>query len=129
MVAVPYTNPMTVLVVSVLVGLLMILAGAGKLMQPAPNLTAFRQFGLAEWMVPVVGVSELIGGLLLLVPRSALLGAGVVTIVMAGASLTHLTSGVGSPVGAMIVLVLALFVGIHRWRHAKAVGRRAPANT
>lgn len=116
-----------VLIVSVLVGLLMILAGAGKLFQPDPNLRAFRQFGLASWMVPVVGVAELVGGLLLVVPRTAWVGAGVVSIVMLGAVLTHLNSGVGSPIGAAVVLVLALLLGAGRWadrRSAREPGER-----
>ena len=109
----------TVGIVSALVGLLMVLAGAGKLFQPDPNLRAFAQFGLASWMVPVIGVAELLGGLLILVPRTSWLGAGIVVVVMFGAIVTHLTSGVGSPFGAGVVLALAMVVGILRWRQSQ----------
>ena len=102
--------------VGTLLGLWFLLAGAQKfLSRPAFN-EMFGDFGLPLWAVPIIGVIELLGGILVLIPRTAVYGAGVIIAVMIGAAGCHLISGVGSPIGALIAIGMALFVGTMRLR-------------
>jgi uncharacterized membrane protein YphA (DoxX/SURF4 family) len=102
---------------------LCLLAGTGKFGDP----NWVRRF--AEWGYPagaylVVGVLEIIGGLLILVPRFASYGSLLIMTVMVGAIGTHLTHGemrrVISPVA---FLLIAAGVGWLRRHDAKRVVR------
>ena len=46
------------------------------------------QWGLPAWMAPMIGATEMLGGLMLLVPRLTRLGAAVIVIVMFGVTAT-----------------------------------------
>ena len=48
------------------------------------------QWGLPAWMAPMIGATEMLGGLMLLVPRLTRLGAAVIVIVMFGATVTQI---------------------------------------
>ena len=48
------------------------------------------QWGLPAWMAPMIGATEMLGGLMLLVPRLTGLGAAVIVIVMFGATVTQI---------------------------------------
>ena len=50
------------------------------------------QWGLPAWMAPMIGVTEMLGGLMLLVPRLTALGAAVIVIVMFGATVTQIVA-------------------------------------
>ena len=50
------------------------------------------QWGLPAWMAPMIGVTEMLGGLMLLVPRLTALGAAVIVIVMFGATATQIVA-------------------------------------
>src|SRR5262245_48586303 len=73
-------------------GVLCLLVGTGKFGDP----NWVRRF--AEWGYPagfylVVGVLEIIGGLLILIPRVASYGSLLIMAVMVGAIVPHLTHG------------------------------------
>jgi putative oxidoreductase len=73
-------------------GALCLLVGTGKFGDP----NWVRRF--AEWGYPagfylIVGALEIIGGLLILVPRVATYGSLLIMTVMLGAIVTHLTHG------------------------------------
>ncbi len=92
---------------------------------PSDAMTArFAAWGLPSWLVPVVGVAEGLGGLLLLPPSTALYGALLLGLVMIGAVATHLLSGIGSPAFAALALGALGLVGWHRrndaWHRARA---------
>ena len=48
------------------------------------------QWGLPAWMAPMIGATEMLGGLMLLVPRLTRLGAAVIVMVMFGATATQI---------------------------------------
>ena len=72
--------------------------------------------GIGQWFRYLTGLLEVTGAALLLVPRAAGLGAGLLVPVMLGAILTHLVVLHSSPAMPAVLLVGVLFV---------AWGRRA----
>ncbi|HRG66547.1 MAG TPA: DoxX family membrane protein, partial [Saprospiraceae bacterium] len=98
-------------VISVLFSLLLINGGLNKFLNymPVPdNLPeALMKDDLAireiSWLLPLVGAAEIIGGLLILFPKTRALGGLVVFPVMVGVLLTHLTV---APEGLPIAIVI-----------------------
>lgn len=94
-----------------LFGLMMINGGLSKFLnympppKDLPEALLKDMAALAEisWLMPLVAVAELLGGLLLLFPRTRALGALVIFPVMVGILLTHITV---APDGLLIALVL-----------------------
>lgn len=85
-------------VLSILFGLLLINGGLNKFLNymPVPdNLPeAITKDNLAimeiEWLMPLIGFAEVLGGILILFPKTRALGALVVFPVMVGVLLTHI---------------------------------------
>lgn len=98
-------------IVALLFGLLLINGGLNKFLNymPVPeNLpTALIKDSVAlleiEWLMPLIGIAEVVGGLLIIVPRTRALGALVVFPVMVGVLLTHIFV---APDGLIIALVI-----------------------
>ena len=80
-------TPMKVLLwlVTGLEVLLMGLAGATKFMNAEMWQEHFASWGYPVWLTSVVGVAELVGVVLLLIPRTALGAAGGLIVIMIGA--------------------------------------------
>ncbi|MBZ5578803.1 MAG: DoxX family protein [Acidobacteriia bacterium] len=77
----------------------------------------FRQIGLGDWFRYFTGVVEVAGGLLVLVPRTALAGMIVLAVTMAGAVLAHvfrLHDGAYALLPGAIALLLAM-TAHNRW--------------
>lgn len=71
-------------ILAIIVGLSMALFGFNKFLNfiPMPELTPeqmeiFGAFGKIKWLMPLIGVGEVIGGILLAYPRTRALGANV----------------------------------------------------
>lgn len=60
-------------------------------------------FAEIAWLMPLLGVAELLGGILILIPQTRALGVLVIFPVMTGILLTHLTV---APDGLLIALIL-----------------------
>lgn len=94
-----------------LFGLMMLNGGLNKFLNyiPAPKdlpeALAKDNAAFAEiaWLMPLVAVAEILGGLLLLIPKTRALGALVLFPVMVGILLTHITV---APEGLPMALVL-----------------------
>ena len=85
----------------------------------------FQRWGYPGWFRIAVGLAELASFALLLVPRSATVGAALFAAVMLGAMVTHAAHGeTGRVPFNVLLLVLSLLVAFGR---APAVGRRARA--
>jgi putative oxidoreductase len=115
-------------VVSVLLALMFLMAGGGKLMNPSGAGQMFTQYGYPAWFAVVIGVVEVVGAVLLLVPRTALYAAGALAVTMAGAVFTHLKTPGEVPRAVVPFVLLALLVlgGLARWRKPE-VRREAAA--
>ena len=85
-------------VLCALFGLGMIVFGANKFypFMPMPELTdeqkiIFGAFGTIKWLMPLVGFVEIVGGLLIAIPKTRALGAIVILPVMVGIIVHNLT--------------------------------------
>ena len=97
--------------------------GIAHLVFAAPKLAAtptlveqFRLWGLPVWMMYFVGVAQLLGGIGLFIRNIRLPSSMAMGLVMVGATVTVLASGVERPMAALtIVLALLCFaVAVHR---------------
>ena len=73
-----------------------------------------NQWNLPGWLVPVTGVAEILGGLMLLVPRLTPVGAAVIVVVMLGATGSHALAGEWSRIGVTVVFGLVA-VQVLQW--------------
>jgi len=105
------------LVVCILFGLMFINAGLNKFLNyiPAPTdlsekmmkvMAAFMEIG---WLMPLVAVAEIVGGILFMIPKLRALGAIIIFPVMTGIILTHIFL---EPSGLPLALVL---LAINLW--------------
>lgn len=99
-------------VLSLLFGLMFINAGLNKFFNymPAPKdlpekmlkvMAAFMEIG---WLMPLTGVAEIVGGILIIIPRTRALGALIIFPVMVGILLTNI---IQAPSGIPIVIVMS----------------------
>lgn len=91
------------------------LQGAGAAFE-----SMFADFGLPLWSVPVIGVLELLGAVLVLIPRTAMYGAVLIAAIMVGAASCHLLTGAGSPIGAIVAFLMDTLVAGFRFKAAPA---------
>ncbi len=98
-------------VLCALFGLGMIVFGLNKLFPfiPMTELTAEQQitfgaFGTLKWILPLVAITEIVGGLLIAIPKTRALGAIVILPVTVGIIIHHLTF---DPAGLLIPAVFA----------------------
>ena len=111
----------------VLLGVLFVVLGVAKFGDPS-WARKFAGWGYPDGFYMVVGVLEIAGGLMVLVPRVASYGALTIATVMVGAALTHLTHGeTRRLIGPLIFLALAAAVGWLR-RASAARPARLPAS-
>ncbi len=99
------------LVLSILFGLMFINAGLNKFFNymPVPDdlpeglikvMGAFMEIG---WLLPLIGIAEIVGGILVMTNKFRALGAIIILPVMVGIVLTHI---VNAPSGLPMALVL-----------------------
>jgi putative oxidoreductase len=105
-------------VLSVIFGLLLMNGGLNKYLNYMPVPTdlpeALVMDNLAimeiEWLMPLVGFAELLGGLLILFPKTRALGALTVFPVMVGVLLTHIFVAPESLIIAFVIWVILLWI-------------------
>ena len=109
-------------ILSKIFGLLLINGGLDKFLHymPVPeNLPeALVQDNLAlkqiDWLLPLIGFAEVLGGILLIFPKTRALGALVVFPVMVGVLLTHIfVAPSGLPIALVIWAILLLIIYEH----------------
>tara|TARA_R110000782_G_scaffold237188_1_gene323648 strand:- start:403979 stop:404314 length:336 start_codon:yes stop_codon:yes gene_type:complete len=76
---------------------------------PESMMKVFEAFMTIGWLMPLVAVAEIVGGLFFAIPRFRALGAIVIFPIMVGIILTHIYQ---APSGLPMVLVL---LGINLW--------------
>jgi putative oxidoreductase len=111
-------------IVSLLFGLMFINSGLNKFFNyiPVPKdlpqgmvtlMTAFMQ---VKWLMPLIAVAEILGGILCITNKYRALGAIIIFPVLVGILLTHI---IYEPSGLPVVLVLfaiELWIIIENWR-------------
>ena len=104
-------------VLSVITGLLFINGGLNKFLNympvpddlPAAMLQDMAALQEISWLLPLVAAAEIVGGLLLLFPRTRALGTLVLVPVAVGIVLTHLTVDPGQ------LVIPAVIWGVLGW--------------
>lgn len=97
-------------VVRILLGIAFLAAGGAKLTAAPPMVAIFDQIGIGQWFRLLTGTLEIVGGLLVLVPRTGAWGAALLACVMTGAVFTHLAVIGGNPAPALLLLTLSVAV-------------------
>jgi hypothetical protein len=98
------------LVLHILIGGLMIFAASGKVSGYAPKevVENFQKFGLTDQM-RLIGIGELLSGLLLIIPRTCSLGVLLTSSFWGGAICLHMSHG--EPYVVQSVLLLLTWLG------------------
>jgi hypothetical protein len=108
-------------IVQVLLAALFVFAGGMKLIMPIDKLTGPINF--PEWFLRFIGVAELLGGLGLVLPGllrtrpglTPLAAAGLIIIMIGATVVTLMTGVVAAALISLVVGVLAAFVAYGRW--------------
>jgi uncharacterized membrane protein YphA (DoxX/SURF4 family) len=98
-------------VVCLLFGLMFINAGLNKFLNympppkdmPEKMMEAMGAIMKITWLMPLVGIAEIVGGILFIIPKTRALGAIIILPVMVGVILTNITV---APSGLPIALTL-----------------------
>lgn len=69
-----------------------------------------------SWLMPLLAIVEILGGLLILIPKTRALGALVIFPVMMGILLTHILVAPDGLVMALIIWVILIWIIIDNWR-------------
>ena len=115
------------LVLSIIFGLMFINAGLNKFFNymPMPEnmpqkmlkaMTAMNEIG---WLMPLVGFAEVLGGLLIIFPKTRALGALIIFPVMVGIVLTNTvtdTSGLPLTLVFLLILLWIMYESRHKYR-------------
>jgi uncharacterized membrane protein YphA (DoxX/SURF4 family) len=109
-------------VVSLLFGLMFINAGLNKFFNymPVPKdmpKDAMAMFGALmqiKWLMPLTGIAEIVGGILVIIPRYRALGAIIIFPVMVGILLTALSLASGLAM-VLILFVVLVWIIIENW--------------
>lgn len=110
-----------------LFGLMFINAGLNKFLNymPVPKdmpPNAMAMFGAImqiKWLMPLIGIAEIIGGTLVIIPRFRALGAVIIFPVMVGILLTVISLSSGIPMVLVLwaVLIWVLFENREKYFH------------
>jgi uncharacterized membrane protein YphA (DoxX/SURF4 family) len=115
------------MVLCALFGLGMIVFGANKIVpfMPMPELTEeqktiFGAFGTIKWLMPLVAFGEIVGGLLIAIPKTRALGAIIILPVMVGIIVHNLTFDPGA------MAIPAVFALINLWAIVDSINKYKP---
>ncbi|MBE9668189.1 DoxX family protein [Mucilaginibacter boryungensis] len=109
-------------IVCLLFGLMFINAGLNKFFNymPVPKdmpKSAMAMFGALmqiKWLMPLIGIAEIVGGILVIIPRYRALGAIIIFPVMIGIVLTAISLSSGL-IMALVLFVILIWVIIENW--------------
>jgi len=97
---------LTLWILSALVTLTFVGAGAAKLAGAAVMVDLFAKVGLGQWFRYVTGLLEVAAGIGLLISRYAFYAAALLAMVMVGAFIAHVTVLGSSPAAPIVLFVL-----------------------
>lgn len=99
-----------------LVSLGFLIAGVAKVTASDVMVANFARWHYPGWFMYAVGLAEIGGALLLVIPRLATLGGVGLAVLMVGAVFTHLGNGegIGAAMPATIFLLLCLGIAYLR---------------
>jgi uncharacterized membrane protein YphA (DoxX/SURF4 family) len=128
-----------IFIVSLLFGLTFINAGLNKFLNymPTPKdlpdnmVKLMHAFMEISWLMPLVGLAEVLGGVLFAIPKTRALGAIVIFPVMIGILLTNIISvPTGLPVAIALLAINLWVIYENRDKYLPLIGRiKNGANT
>lgn len=89
--------------------------GASKFDETSYWVKLFNQIGFGQWFRYLTGILQVMGAVLVLVPRTFLIGIGILACTMAGATAVWIVR-FGAPGNAVIpavILVALIAIGFH----------------
>ena len=95
-------------ILSALPALMLLFSAVMKLMKPAPVLQEFARLGYQENVILGLGILELACTVIYLIPRTAVLGAILLTGYLGGATATHLR--IGDPLTNYMTIVFGILL-------------------
>ena len=103
-------------ILSIVFGLLLLNGGLAKFFQYMPTPTNLPEAVMKDnaammeisWLMPLIASAELLGGLLIIFPKTRALGALVVFPVMVGVLLTHLFVDTSNLIMALVIWVVLI---------------------
>jgi DoxX-like family len=98
-------------VISALVVLMLTFSGVMKLLRPAAVVDEFARLGYPDQLVLGIGILELACVLVYFVPRTAVLGAILLTGYLGGAVATHLR--IGDPFVGPVIVGALVWIGLY----------------
>jgi putative oxidoreductase len=111
-------------VVQSLLALAFVGAAMGKLLGRPDMIALYDVIGVGQWFRYVTGIFELTGALLIVLPKTRVLGAGLLAGVMTGAIATHLFVLHNAPTAPAVLLALnAVVLWGRRHEIARLLGR------
>lgn len=116
-------------VLSLLFGLLLINGGLNKFFNymPVPEDLAeelvkdFHAIAEISWLMPLIASAEIIGGLLIIFPKTRALGAVVIFPAMVGVLLTHIFVDVSGLPMVIVIWVILLWIIVENWDKYKPI--------
>jgi hypothetical protein len=101
-------------IVSWLPGLFLLLDGVAKLFKPAPVIEGTLKLGYSESVIIPLGIVLIVCTVLYLIPRTAVLGAILLTGYLGGAVATHVRAADGIfPVVFAVTFGVLLWLGLY----------------
>lgn len=101
-------------IVSWLPGLFLLLDGVAKLFKPAPVIEGTVKLGYSESVIIPLGIVLIVCTVLYLIPRTAVLGAILLTGYLGGAVATHVRAADGIfPVVFAVTFGVLLWLGLY----------------
>jgi hypothetical protein len=101
-------------VLQLLLAAVFLIAGTTKLAGAQMHVETFEKLGVGQWFRYFTGSIEVIAAILIIVPRTVVVGAALLAATMIAAIDTHVFLIGGSPVPALVLLALAALVAWYR---------------
>ena len=114
------SRPSTILdgafwVLQLLLAAVFLIAGTTKLVGAEMQVETFEKLGVGQWFRYFTGTVEVIAAILIIVPRTVVIGAALLAAAMVAAVDTHVFVIGGSPTPALVLLVVSLVLA---WYHS-----------
>ena len=101
-------------VLQLLLAAVFLIAGTTKLAGAQMHVESFEKLGVGQWFRYFTGTVEVIAAILIIVPKTVVVGAALLAATMVGAIDTHVFVIGGSPVPALVLLAFAALVAWYR---------------
>lgn len=105
------------LIICILFGAMFINAGLNKFLNymPVPELTEAQQkvfgaFMQITWLMPLIGIAEIVGGVLVIIPRTRALGALIIFPVLVGILLHHIVLDRSGLIMALVLMAINVWI-------------------